>query len=63
MGRTHLDPSFGLSANPAAKGAAAWKDQRVRAVPVDDGHFEIALEWRVRYRLPLLHNNFMNNLG
>lgn len=57
MGRLHVDPLLGLRIHPAVGHAAAWKDERVRAVRIDDGQLEIALEWRSGDRLP--HWNVM----
>jgi hypothetical protein len=33
--------------------ASAREYERARTVPVDDGQFQIAVEWCVRYSLPI----------
>jgi hypothetical protein len=61
MGGSHIDALFGVSIDPSAENATAWKYQGVLAVPLDDGQFKIAVERRARYGLPL-HTNLMDCL-
>lgn len=53
MGRVYGDRYSGLGADPsAAYDPATWKDERMRAI-IDDGQFQIAIEWRGCYGLPV----------
>jgi hypothetical protein len=60
MRRTHLDPLPGDRIHPAAKNSAARENERMLAVLVDNGQFEIAIKRRGRDRLP--HALFMGRL-
>ena len=53
MGGVNVDPLLALHLHPAAKDAAAREDKRMRAISVDDGQFEIAVNGRVGYRFPV----------
>jgi len=52
MRRKCIDHFAGLSVNPPTGNAAAWKHERMRAVPIDNGQFEIPVEGCCRYSLP-----------
>ena len=62
MRRSHNDALLGTRFQPAIKNASARKYECVRAVIVYDRQFEIAVEWRGRYRLPLLHEEAAKRL-
>jgi hypothetical protein len=48
-----VDPLLALGIHPSAENAATRKDERVRAVSVNDGHLQIAIERRGMDELPL----------
>ena len=52
MRRPHVQPFLGFRFHPAVENAAARKHQRVRAIVIDDGQFEIAVERRGGNMLP-----------
>ena len=52
MGRPHVQPFLGLYFHPAVENAAARDHKRMRAVIIDDGQFEVAVERRGGYLLP-----------
>jgi len=52
MGRAHVDPLFGFSVNPTGENPPARENEGMRAVPVKNGQFEIAVEGRTGDRLP-----------
>lgn len=52
MRRPHVQPFLGLRFHPAVENAAARKHECVRAIIVDDGQFEIAVERRGGNLLP-----------
>ena len=56
MGRPHVDPLLGLRVEPAGENPPAREHERVRAVAVEDGEFEVAVERRVGDRLPHTEN-------
>ena len=53
MARAYIDGFLGFCINPSVENTAACKGESVRSVVVDDGQFQIAVKWRVRYGLPL----------
>ena len=52
VGRPHVDPLVGFRVDPAGENPPAREHERVRAVAVEDGEFEVAVERRVGDRLP-----------
>ena len=52
MRRAHVHPFAGRAVGPAARHAAAWKHQSVRAVTIDDSQLKVAAEGCIRDRLP-----------
>jgi hypothetical protein len=48
---------FGFHVDPAGKNPAAREHERVQAVPVNDGKFEISVEGRTRDGLPHIRVN------
>ena len=54
MGRTHIQTLLGFGIHPTIDSTPARKNQRMRAVLVEDRQFEIATEWRIGCRLPHL---------
>ena len=46
MRRAHIEPPLCCGINPSIENAAARKDERVRAVLVEDGKFQFGVEWR-----------------
>jgi hypothetical protein len=57
MGRVDIEPRARLRLHPAPHNALARKNQRVRAVAIDHGEFEIAIERRARDGLPHLNDH------
>jgi hypothetical protein len=51
--RPNVDLLFRFGIHPAAEDAAAWKCESVHAVVTNDGQFEVAVERRGGYGLPL----------
>ncbi len=52
MGRSHIQPLLGGRVYPAALNTPARKNQRMLAILVDYGKFQIAIERRIRGSLP-----------
>jgi hypothetical protein len=48
----HVNPPLAVSFDPPAKNPAAGKTDCTCAVCIDDGQFQIAVEWRGRYFVP-----------
>ena len=57
MGWPHVDPLFGFRVDPAGENPVAREHERVRAVTVNDGEFEISVEGRTRDGLPHIRVN------
>ena len=53
MGRLHVEPLLSFRLRPTAKNTPARKHKRMYAIVVDDGQFQIAVERRGGYGLPL----------
>jgi hypothetical protein len=53
MRRVHSNWFVGFRVHPPTKNTAAWKYKRVPAVVIDDGQFQITVERRGGYGLPL----------
>jgi hypothetical protein len=62
VGRLHFNPLLGFRVHPAAEDAAAWKRKSVHTVVSNDGQFEVAVEWRGGYWLPL-HPGIIRHLA
>ena len=52
MGGRHLDALARARLDPTNKGAAAWKDERMRSVAIDDRQFQVLIVGRSGNRLP-----------
>ena len=52
VGRPHVDALFGFRVDPAGENTPAREHERVRALAVEDGEFEVAVERRAGDRLP-----------
>jgi hypothetical protein len=52
MSRSHVQPFLCGGIDPATLNALAGENQRVLAVLIDHGEFQIAIEGRIRGRLP-----------
>ena len=52
MGRPHIQPFLGLDLHPAVENAAAREHERMRAIVIDDGQLNVAVERRGGYLLP-----------
>ena len=52
MGRVHVNPLFGFGLDPSVCNATARKHQGMRAVPIKNGKFNIAVDRRLRYIFP-----------
>ncbi len=48
----------GFRVQPTAENTTAWKDERVCAVIIDNGQFQIAIKRRGRYGLPLHDDSY-----
>ncbi len=53
MGRLNINALLGFRFHPAAENTAARKHETVHAIIINDGQFQIAIEWRGGYGLPL----------
>jgi hypothetical protein len=53
MCRADVNRPFGFCVDPSAEDAPARKHERVRALPVDDRQFKVAIERRGRYGVPI----------
>jgi hypothetical protein len=49
----NVDPLLSLCVDPSAQNAPTGEDERMWAVPINDGQLKIAVEWCGRNRLPL----------
>ena len=56
MRRAHVKTPFSLRVDPSVGNAATGKNQGMDTLSVEDGKFDIAIEWRSRNWLP--HNTF-----
>lgn len=52
VGRTDVDPRPGRDILPAHRRLLAREHERVHAIVVDDGQFEVAAGWRACDRIP-----------
>jgi len=49
----HVNELLGPGLHPTVRGAAAWEHERVRFIRINNGEFEITIEWHCSNRLPL----------
>lgn len=61
MGWTHIQPLFGRSVDPPIPRTSARKNQRMLAVIIDHGEFQITIKRRKRGRLP--HDESLTRLS
>lgn len=59
MGGPHVDAFLGFRLDPAVEDTPAREHKRVRALFVEDGKLDVAIERRCAYRLPLPHHTLM----
>ena len=59
----YVHPPVGLGIDPSAEHPAARKDERVGAVIVDHGQFQVFVEGRVGYLLPHDGNEKARDIG
>src|SRR5664279_5119716 len=56
MGRPHIQPFLGLDLHPTVENAAAREHERMRAIVIDDGQLNVAVERRGGY-LPVSYTH------
>jgi hypothetical protein len=62
MRRRKLDPFPTPRVDPTVHQAAAWKNQSVCAVEVEDGQFQVAVQWSSRDALPILTDIILTDI-
>lgn len=60
MRRLDIDQSVRCGVSPAGLRAAAWEHQRVNALPIEHGNFQVGVKRRIRNRQPLIVQHWIN---